>query len=104
MHLCGTISFQQRVRSSNISETRIGAADAAGEFVIHAADLQAKFAARDDQVHRSVHHVAALLERGVRVLVFVGAIDWTCNWVGASLVPHSHDAAECACSRSGTSA
>lgn len=27
------------------------------------------------------HHVAALLERGVRALIYVGATDWICNWV-----------------------
>ncbi|KAF5376948.1 hypothetical protein D9615_007272 [Tricholomella constricta] len=27
-------------------------------------------------------HVAALLERGVRVLIYVGTYDWICNWVG----------------------
>lgn len=25
--------------------------------------------------------IAALLERGVRVLIYVGANDWICNWV-----------------------
>ncbi len=29
------------------------------------------------------HHVAALLERGVRALIYVGATDWICNWVRA---------------------
>ncbi|KAJ7714954.1 serine carboxypeptidase [Mycena olivaceomarginata] len=28
------------------------------------------------------HYVAALLERGVRVLIYVGTYDWICNWVG----------------------
>ena len=27
-------------------------------------------------------YVAALLERGVRVLVYVGENDWICNWIG----------------------
>ena len=26
-------------------------------------------------------YIAALLERGVRVLIYVGANDWICNWV-----------------------
>ncbi|KAJ7062729.1 serine carboxypeptidase [Mycena amicta] len=30
----------------------------------------------------SAAHVAALLERGMRVLIYTGANDWTCNWVG----------------------
>ncbi|KAI0368897.1 serine carboxypeptidase [Pilatotrama ljubarskyi] len=28
------------------------------------------------------YHLAALLERGVRALLYVGATDWSCNWVG----------------------
>ena len=27
------------------------------------------------------HYIAALLERGVRVLIYAGANDWVCNWV-----------------------
>lgn len=26
-------------------------------------------------------YIAALLERGVRTLLYVGANDWICNWV-----------------------
>ncbi|TFK48028.1 serine carboxypeptidase [Heliocybe sulcata] len=35
-----------------------------------------------DTLHTSHDHVAALLERDVRVLVYVGTYDWICNWVG----------------------
>lgn len=27
-------------------------------------------------------YVAELLERGVKVLIYVGDLDWICNWVG----------------------
>jgi carboxypeptidase C (cathepsin A) len=37
-----------------------------------------------DSVHPTYHYVSALLERGVRVLVYVGEYDWICNWVGNS--------------------
>ncbi|KAF8178575.1 Alpha/Beta hydrolase protein [Mycena galopus ATCC 62051] len=32
--------------------------------------------------HSTQHYVAALLERGIRVLIYVGTYDWICNWVG----------------------
>lgn len=35
------------------------------------------------------HHVAALLERGVRALIYVGATDWICNWVREHFLAHS---------------
>ncbi|KAE9394303.1 serine carboxypeptidase [Gymnopus androsaceus JB14] len=36
----------------------------------------------DDTLHTSKYHVSALLDRGVRVLIYVGSYDWICNWVG----------------------
>lgn len=35
-----------------------------------------------DPLHPTDIHIAALLERGVRVLIYVGTYDWICNWVG----------------------
>ncbi|ESK86463.1 hypothetical protein Moror_9868 [Moniliophthora roreri MCA 2997] len=35
-----------------------------------------------DSLHESTAYVGALLERGVRVLIYVGTYDWICNWVG----------------------
>ena len=35
-----------------------------------------------DMLHPTAEYVAALLERGVRVLIYVGTYDWICNWVG----------------------
>ena len=35
-----------------------------------------------DRFHATQHWVALLLERGVRVLIYVGEYDWICNWVG----------------------
>ena len=40
------------------------------------------FAMAGDEYHATYTHVAALLERNVRVLIYVGIYDWTCNWVG----------------------
>jgi carboxypeptidase C (cathepsin A) len=33
-------------------------------------------------IQSSHHHVSALLERNVRVLIYVEAYDLKCNWVG----------------------
>ena len=34
-----------------------------------------------DMVFPAQFYIAALLERGVRALIYVGANDWSCNWV-----------------------
>lgn len=35
-----------------------------------------------DESRRTNFHIAALLDRGVRVLIYVGTYDWICNWIG----------------------
>ncbi|KAL0949670.1 hypothetical protein HGRIS_009708 [Hohenbuehelia grisea] len=40
------------------------------------------FSQTQDILHPTHDHVGALLEHGVRVLVYVGSYDWICNWVG----------------------
>ncbi|KAJ7729501.1 serine carboxypeptidase [Mycena maculata] len=37
---------------------------------------------RLDGYHSTQHYVAALLEREVRVLIYVGTYDWICNFIG----------------------
>lgn len=37
-----------------------------------------------DAAFPSQFYIAALLERGVKALLYVGANDWICNWVRAS--------------------
>jgi len=46
-------------------------------------DLFARFQASQDEsrLHTS-YFLENLLERGVKVLIYVGALDWICNWVG----------------------
>ena len=44
-------------------------------------DVGAAFSAADDEMFPTQFYVAALLERGVRALIYVGANDWICNWV-----------------------
>jgi carboxypeptidase C (cathepsin A) len=45
-------------------------------------DVFAAFTRSDDVLHSSFEYVAGLLERKVRVLLYVGTYDWICNWVG----------------------
>lgn len=40
------------------------------------------FALSNDELHPSKDYVAALLEHGIRALIYVGSYDWICNWVG----------------------
>ncbi|KAF8649503.1 hypothetical protein AX16_005755 [Volvariella volvacea WC 439] len=42
----------------------------------------ADFVSSMDMLHPSVDYVGALLDRGVRALIYVGTYDWICNWVG----------------------
>lgn len=38
-----------------------------------------------DEYRPTYHYVSALLERKVKVLIYVGTYDWICNWVGNEL-------------------
>ncbi|KIJ64661.1 hypothetical protein HYDPIDRAFT_90311 [Hydnomerulius pinastri MD-312] len=40
------------------------------------------FSNTQDMYHPTYTHIAGLLERGVRALIYVGTYDWICNWVG----------------------
>ena len=40
------------------------------------------FASNLDEYHPTQHYIAALLERNVKVLIYVGKYDWICNHVG----------------------
>src|SRR5882762_6302969 len=44
--------------------------------------VSSAFAKAHDSLHISEDYVGGLLERGVRVLIYVGVLDWICNWVG----------------------
>ncbi|KAF8959809.1 serine carboxypeptidase [Flammula alnicola] len=45
-------------------------------------DVGMAFGATQDILHPTADYVAALLERGVRVLIYVGSYDWICNHIG----------------------
>ncbi|THU80421.1 alpha/beta-hydrolase, partial [Dendrothele bispora CBS 962.96] len=60
----------------------LGVDPAVSSFSFCNDDIVSVFFRTQDRAHPSVLHVAALLERGIRVLVYVGEYDWLCNWVG----------------------
>lgn len=35
----------------------------------------------DKYAHPTPYYVAGLLERGIRVLIYAGTLDWQCNWI-----------------------
>ncbi|KAI0714521.1 serine carboxypeptidase [Earliella scabrosa] len=64
-------------------QAQIGVDPSHTNFSVVNYEMNARFYnAGEHFIYRAEDYLAALLERGVRVLVFVGATDWTCNWVG----------------------
>lgn len=45
-------------------------------------NLHDRFFDRFDHLRPTVHYVSALLERGVRVLIYAGEYDFIANWIG----------------------
>ena len=45
-------------------------------------DVGSNFHAAQDTLHPTKDYVGALLERGVKILIYAGTYDWICNWVG----------------------
>ncbi|OCH89475.1 serine carboxypeptidase [Obba rivulosa] len=60
----------------------LGVDSSVGNFSSCNNDVNAAFHARWDGMFPTQYYIAALLERGVRALIYVGANDWICNWVG----------------------
>lgn len=53
-----------------------------GNFSWHSTDVEEAFRANLDHFgFPAQYYIGALLERGVRVLIYVGATDFICNWV-----------------------
>ncbi|OBZ71079.1 Carboxypeptidase Y A [Grifola frondosa] len=53
-----------------------------GNFSSCSSEVGAAFHAVLDSMFPSQYYIAGLLERGIRTLIYVGANDWICNWVG----------------------
>lgn len=68
----------------NNPETRsaLGVDDAAGDFIEISMGVNHAFWASGDPLHPTQYHVAELLNRGVKVLIYAGSYDFIANWVG----------------------
>ncbi|EJD36685.1 peptidase S10, serine carboxypeptidase [Auricularia subglabra TFB-10046 SS5] len=60
----------------------LGVHKAIGNFSSCSSTVGTGFHQHQDGLHLSAPYVAELLQRGVRVLIYVGTYDLVCNWVG----------------------
>lgn len=61
-------------------------AESPGNFTICSDEVGRNFVSHLDKwSHHTQDYVAALLERGIRVLIYAGTYDWQCNWVANKL-------------------
>ncbi|KAJ7481666.1 Alpha/Beta hydrolase protein [Mycena latifolia] len=68
--------------SSPATLALLGVDAGAANFSSCSSDVGRLFNARLDKWAKPTqHYVSALLERGVRVLIYAGTYDWQCNWV-----------------------
>ncbi|KAI0771520.1 peptidase S10 serine carboxypeptidase [Trametes elegans] len=66
--------------------TLIGAEESPFNFTSCSSDVGRRFGSHlDKYAVPAKYHVAGLLERGVRVLIYAGTYDWQCNWVANKL-------------------
>jgi len=81
--LCYPI-FGQISRYLNTTRIRstLGVDPAVGDYYFASWDVNAAFESSLDGAFPSQYYIAALLERGIRALVYVGDSDFMCNWIG----------------------
>ncbi|KAF8450906.1 Alpha/Beta hydrolase protein [Boletus edulis BED1] len=61
-------------------------AETPGNFTMCSDEVNSNFVSHLDKWSHHTHdYVAALLERGIRVLIYAGTYDWQCNWVANKL-------------------
>ncbi|KAK4058075.1 hypothetical protein OIO90_000814 [Microbotryomycetes sp. JL221] len=63
---------------------KLGIDDRSGNFSSTNRKLNRRFAITRDGVEPTFYHLTALLERQIGVLVYVGRLDYACNWIGNS--------------------
>ncbi|EJU04579.1 serine carboxypeptidase [Dacryopinax primogenitus] len=71
-------------RYLNLNSTRktLGVDDKVRRFAGCSAEVGTAFSQKMDMVAPGPIYITALLERGINVLIYVGTLDWICNWVG----------------------
>lgn len=60
----------------------LGVDPSVGKFQVANWSVSQAFESTLDRFYQTQHWVAMLLERDVRVLIYVGEYDWICNWIG----------------------
>ena len=85
-HVFSTSNIMAYLSDPNLQE-RLGVdPPRRGPFNRHSSKVSSAFFATMDLWNFPAHyHIAALLERHVRVLVYVGQTDFICNWVRPAL-------------------
>ncbi|KAI0069950.1 serine carboxypeptidase [Panus rudis PR-1116 ss-1] len=68
--------------SRDDTKKTIGLDPVIGNYSLVSWKVNADFWANLDPMFPTQPYISALLERGVRTLIYVGANDWICNWVG----------------------
>ncbi|KAG9119287.1 hypothetical protein FRC07_005743 [Ceratobasidium sp. 392] len=68
----------------DLPETRkaLGVHPSIGNYTGCSRDVGVRFSQTLDHFHSNQYYVAGLLERGIKVLIYVGTYDYICNWVG----------------------
>ncbi|EKM77056.1 hypothetical protein AGABI1DRAFT_77834 [Agaricus bisporus var. burnettii JB137-S8] len=56
--------------------------DFKGKWAVYSPLVNSQFEKAGDYLHTTTDYVAALLERDIRVLIYVGTSDWICNHIG----------------------
>ena len=77
--------YREIVKYLNLNTTRsaLGVSPTLShhKFSSCASDVGQRFGLSQDMFGLTYLYVGALLERGVKVLIYVGEYDWICNWV-----------------------
>ena len=60
----------------------LGVESSLGNYSLFDEAMGIAFNLAGDLYHQNEHYVAELLERGVKVLIYVGEYDFICNWLG----------------------
>ncbi|KAM0793197.1 hypothetical protein ACM66B_000667 [Microbotryomycetes sp. NB124-2] len=61
---------------------KLGVDKRVGNFSTISWKVWQQFNQARDELQPAFYHLTGLLERNIRVLIYVGKLDWICNWIG----------------------